>query len=73
MAERAKRFVRIVQDVPADAFASVVAFDLQVSNPTDEPSRFRHLRIEFATPIGFRKTTCPGVPATSCLIAPLSR
>jgi hypothetical protein len=46
-----------LQDVPADALASVAAFDLQVSNPTDRRSRFRHLRVEFATPIGFRNTT----------------
>jgi hypothetical protein len=46
-----------LQDVPADALASVATIDLQVSNPTDWRSRFRHLRVEFVTPIGFRKTT----------------
>jgi hypothetical protein len=46
-----------LQDVPADAFASVAAIDLQVSNPADRRFRFRYLRVEFAAPIGFRMTT----------------
>lgn len=29
--------------------------DLQVPNPADRRSRFRHPRVEFASPIGFRK------------------
>lgn len=48
-----------LQDVPADAFASIAAFDLQVSNPTHRRSRFRQLRVEYATPIRIRKTPCP--------------
>ena len=49
-----------LQDVPADAFASVAAFDRQVSNPADRRPRFRHLRVEFVTPIGRRKTNLSG-------------
>jgi hypothetical protein len=40
-----------LQDIPADAFASVAAFDLQVANPTDWRSRSRHQGFEFATPV----------------------
>ena len=55
---RAKQLVLdALQDVPTDALASVVAFDLQVSNPTDGRFRFRYLRVEFGAPIGCCKTT----------------